>query len=291
LLSQVLNFDDGADAPQFNPGVDLPYMLALPTYTATAWYHHKLPNQPPALEPFLREVENFALNDYSQALAAGTMLSAERKSQIAAKLHEYTGLPADYLERANLRVNGGEFEKTLLGSETTTGRLDTRFSGPTLDPMSKEAEYDPQSAAISSAYVSAFNDYVRTTLKFGERMAYKPEIDVEKNWDFTHQPPGAPSKLPGTTNVMLDLAVAMKQNPKLKLQLNGGYYDLATPYFAAMFELRQLPIERSLQDNIEMHFYTSGHMVYAHEPDLKALHANVAAFIEKTKSGMAGQTS
>jgi carboxypeptidase C (cathepsin A) len=291
LLSQVLNFDDGADAPQFNPGVDLPYMLALPTFAATAWYHHKLPNQPPALEPLLREVENFALNDYSQALAAGTTLSAERKSQIAAKLHEYTGLPADYIERANLRVNGGEFEKTLLGSETTTGRLDTRFSGPTLDPMSKEAEYDPQSAAISSAYVSAFNDYVRNTLKFGDRMAYKAEIDVEKSWDFTHQPPGAPSKLPGTTNVMLDLAAAMKQNPKLKLQLNGGYYDLATPYFAAMFELRQLPIEKSLQDNIEMHFYTSGHMVYAHEPDLKALHSNVAAFIEKTKSGMAGQTS
>ena len=227
----------------------------------------------------------------TQSLAAGTTLSAERKSQIAAKLHEYTGLPADYIERATLRVNGGEFEKALLGSETTTGRLDTRFSGPTLDPMSKEAEYDPQSAAISSAYVSAFNDYVRNTLKFGERMAYKPEIDVEKNWDFTHQPPGAPAKLPGTTNVMLDLAAAMKQNPKLKLQLNGGYYDLATPYFAAMFELRQLPIEKSLQDNIEMHFYTSGHMVYAHEPDLKALHANVAAFIEKTKSGMAGQTS
>ena len=96
-------------------------------------------------------------------------------------------------------------------------------------------------------------------------------------------------KLPGTTNVMLDLAAAMKQNPKLKLQVNGGYYDLATPYFAALFELQHLPIEKSLQDNIETHFYTSGHMVYAHEPDLKALHSNVAAFIEKTKSGMAGQ--
>ena len=292
LLSQILNFDDSVDAPQFNPGVDLPYVLALPTYAATAWYHHKLPNQPAALEPLLREVENFALNDYAQALAGGA--SIERRSanrQIAAKLHEYTGLPADYIERANLRVNGGEFEKNLLGSEITTGRLDTRFSGPTLDPMSKEAEYDPQSAAISSAYVSAFNDYVRNTLKFGDKMVYKADIDVGKNWDFTHQPPGATSKLPGTTNVMLDLAAAMKQNPKLKVQLNGGYYDLATPYFAAMFELQQLPIEKSLQDNIEMHFYTSGHMVYAHEPDLKALHANVAAFIEKTKSGMAGQTS
>jgi len=290
LLSQVLNFDDGADAPQFNPGVDLPYMLALPTYAATAWYHHKLPDQPAALEPLLHEVEAFALSDYGQALAAGSTLSAERKAAIAAKLHAYTGLPADYIERANLRVNGGEFEKTLLGSEVTTGRLDTRFSGPTLDPMSKEAEYDPQSAAISSAYVSAFNDYVRGTLKFGDKMSYKADIDIEKIWDYAHQPPGAPQKIPGTPNVMPDLAVAMKQNPKLKVQLNGGYYDLATPYFAAIFELRQLPIESALEDNIEMHFYTSGHMVYAHEPDLKALHANVAAFIEKTEGGMAGQS-
>jgi carboxypeptidase C (cathepsin A) len=290
LLSQILNFDNSADAPQFNPGVDLPYVLALPTYTATAWYHRKLPNRPEKLEPLLREVESFALTDYAQALAAGTTLAAAKKSEIAAKLHLYTGLPADYIERANLRVNGGEFEKTLLGSEMTTGRLDTRFSGPTLDPMSKEAEYDPQSAAISSAYVSAFNDYVRNTLKFGDKMTYKAEIDVEKRWDYTHQPPGATQKLPGTPNVMPDLANAMKQNPKLKVQLHGGYYDLATPYFAAIFELRQLPVEASLQENIEMHFYTSGHMVYAHEPDLKALHANVSAFIEKTKIGMTGQS-
>jgi carboxypeptidase C (cathepsin A) len=284
LLSQVLNFDDGVDQPQFNPGVDLPYVLALPTYTATAWYHHKLPNQPAALEPLLKEVENFALTDYLQALAAGSALSTERKSEIASRLHNFTGLAADYIERANLRVNGGEFEKTLMGSDVTTGRLDTRFAGPTIDPMSKEADYDPQSAAISSAYVSAFNDYVRTTLKFGERKIYKPLLDVEKLWDMLHQPPGSPTKVPGPINVMPDLAVAMKQNPNLKVQLNGGYYDLATPYFAAVYELRQLPIQSALRGNIEMHFYTSGHMVYAHEPDLKALHANVAAFIEKTRN-------
>ena len=91
------------------------------------------------------------------------------------------------------------------------------------------------------------------------------------------------------TNVMVDLAVAMKQNPNLKVQLLGGYYDLATPYFAAVYELHQLPIQPALQNNIEMHFYTSGHMVYAHEPDLKALHANVASFIEKTRNGAAGR--
>jgi len=285
LLSQVLNFDDGVDAPQFNPGVDLPYALALPTYTATAWYHHKLATQPAAIEPLLREVEAFALGEYLQALTAGSTLSPERKTAIAQKLHDYTGLPVDYIERANLRVNGGEFEKNLLGADITTGRLDTRFAGPTIDPMSKEADYDPQSAAISSAYVSAFNDYVRSTLKFGDKKTYKPEIDVEKYWDFLHQPPGAPFKIPGALNVMLDLSVAMKTNPNLKVQLNGGYYDLATPYFAAVYELHQLPIQPALQGNIDMHFYTSGHMVYAHEPDLKALHANVAQFIEKNKNG------
>src|SRR5208282_4196402 len=284
LLSQFLSADDSVDGPQFNPGIDMPYVLALPTYAATAWYHHRLANPSATLEPFLKEVENFAVSDYSQALMAGSSLSAERKSAIAAKLHAYTGLPVDYIERANLRVNGGEFEKSLLGSEITTGRLDTRFAGPTIDPMSKEADYDPQSAAISSAYVSAFNDYVRSALEFGEKMTYKAEIDVEKTWDFQHQPPGALQKLPMTTNVAPDLAVAMKQNPNLKVQLNGGYYDLATPYFAAAYELHQLPIQASLEGNIEMHFYTSGHMVYAHEPDLKALHANVADFIERTKS-------
>ena len=286
LLSQILNFDNSVDGPQFNPGMDLPYSLALPTYTASAWYHHKLPNHPAALEPLLHEVEAFAMGDYLQALAAGSTLSPERKTEIAAKLHNYTGLPADYIERANLRVNGGEFEKTLLGAEITAGRLDTRFAGPTIDPMSKEADYDPQSAAISSAYVSAFNDYVRTTLKFGQKKIYKAEyFEVGKTWDFLHQPPGATSKVPGPVNVMPDLAVAMKQNPNLKVQLNGGYYDLATPYFAAEYELRQLPIQSTLQSNIEMHFYTSGHMVYAHEPDLKALHANVASFIERTRNG------
>src|ERR1700744_527385 len=105
LLSAFLAMDDSADSPQFNPGIDQPYVLALPTYAATAWYHHKLPNQPPALEPFLAEVEQFALGDYWHALAEGSNLTPEHKAAIAAKLHEYTGLPQQYIEQANLRVN------------------------------------------------------------------------------------------------------------------------------------------------------------------------------------------
>ena len=282
LLSAFLAVDDSADGPQFNPGIDQPYVLALPTYAATAWYHHKLPNQPAALEPFLAEVEQFALGDYARALAEGNRITAEHKSAIAAKLHEYTGLPQQYIEAADLRVNGGEFDKSLLGADVTAGRLDSRFSGPTLDPMSKEAEYDPQSAAISSAYVSAFNDYVRKSLKFGDHKIYKEITDIERSWNFMHQPPGSETKVPASMNVMPDLAAAMKQNPNLKVQLNGGYYDLATPFFAAQWELEHLPMQHSLMANTETHFYTSGHMVYAHEPDLKALHDNVAAFIGKT---------
>lgn len=288
FLSQILSFDNSADGPQYNPGVDQPYVLTLPSFTASAWYHHKLPNQSSALEPLLTEVEQFALNDYWRALSAGNALSPERRTEIVARLHTYTGLPQDYIERANLRINVGEFEKTLMGSDTTTGRLDSRFSGPTIDPLSKEADYDPQSAAISSAYVSAFNDYVRRTLKFGMRMTYKEAIDIEKSWDYLHQPPGAPIKLPQAVNVAPDLAFAMKMNPNLKVMMNGGYFDLATPFFAASYELQQLPIQPALQKNIETHFYTSGHMVYAHEPDLQALHDNVAAFIGKTHESVSG---
>lgn len=283
LLSQILNFSLDSDFPEFNPGVDLAYQLNLPTYAASAWYHHKLPEPHPDLAPLLTEVEHFAMNEYALALEAGASLPLDQRHAIAAKLHQYTGLPVAYIEKADLRINGGEFEKNLQDeSNLTTGRLDTRFSGPTYDPLSKQAEYDPQSAAISSAYVSAFNDYVRKELKFGENREYKPEIEVFKWWSFTHKPPGVPFPLPGATNVMLDLATAMKYNPTLKILLNAGYFDLATPFYEGIYEMQHLPIPPELQKNIEYQFYESGHMVYAHEASLKAIHDNVASFILKS---------
>jgi carboxypeptidase C (cathepsin A) len=285
LLSQILNFDFSADGPQFNPGVDLPYQLVLPTYAASAWYHHKLPEGHADLAPLLEEVEHFAMNEYAQALGEGAALTSEKRHAIAAKLHGYTGLPAEYIEKSDLRINAGQFEKMLQDeSGTTTGRLDTRFSGPTFDPLSKEAEYDPQSAAISSAYVSAFNDYVRKELNYGDGKEFKPEIDVWRSWNFLHQSPGAPLALPIAANVMPDLAIALKYNPDLKVLLNAGYFDLATPFYEGIYEMQHLPIPAKLQGNIEFKFYESGHMVYAHEAALRALHDNVAAFITKTEN-------
>ncbi len=282
LLSQWLCADDNSDTPQYNPGVDQPYALALPTYAATAWYHKKLPSQPPALEPFLAEVEQFALGEYLAALAAGDRLEPARRAAIVEKLHAYTGLATAYLERADLRINVGVFNQHVLGDRTAAGRLDTRFTGPTIDPLSKEAEYDPQAAAITSAYVSAFNDYVRRELKYGDGQTYKAEADLDKLWDYLHQPPGQSQKAQQAANVMPDLAAAMKQNPNLQVMMNGGYYDLATPYFAAIYELHHLPVPPSIAANIEIKLYPSGHMVYAHEPALAALAANVAAFIRRT---------
>ena len=215
MLSQILNFDFSVDQPQFNPGVDLPYILALPTYAATAYYHKKLNPMPGDLQDFLHEVEQFATTDYAQALSDGNLLPDDDRKQIVEKLHAYTGLPEAYIRKANLRVNGGEFEKTLESDDdVTTGRLDSRFSGPTIDPLSKEADYDPQSAAISSAYVSVFNDYVRRDLHFGQGKLFKPEADI-RHWDFAHTPPNESEPQNSTLNVAQDLANAMKYNPNV----------------------------------------------------------------------------
>ena len=278
LLSQIFNFTTDIDVAGQNPGVDLPYELALPTFAAAAWYHQKLPNQPAALEPFLKDVEDYAMGPYTHALALGTDVSADEKQQVAEKLHEYIGLPVDYLLKANLRVTGPEFEKSLQDADDlTTGRLDTRFSGPNLDPLSENAEYDPQSSAISSAYVALFNRYVRQDLKYGDGQTYKPLLfTAEPQWNWAHNG----STFGGGTNVSSDLAEAMKTNPRLKVLVNGGYYDLATPFFAAQYEEKHLPIPQSLAKNIDYKWYEAGHMVYVRDECLKQLHDNVAAFIK-----------
>jgi carboxypeptidase C (cathepsin A) len=182
--------------------------------------------------------------------------------------------------KADLRVSGGQFEHSLQGdSGTTTGRLDTRFSGPSIDPLGEEAEYDPQSSAISSAYVSLFNEYVRQTLKYGAGETYLPEAQFHGfEWQFMRQ--GNP-----IMNVSTDIAMAMKTNDKLKVLVNGGYYDLATPFYAAYYEDKHLPIPDKLASNIEYQWYESGHMVYVKDATLKELHERVAAFIKSTEAG------
>jgi carboxypeptidase C (cathepsin A) len=295
LLSAILNFDNSVDTPKFNPGTSEPFALALPTYAATAFYHKKLPTQPSALEPFLTEVEQYALGDYMSALVQGSALPADRKQAVAEKLHEYTGLPVALLLKANLRIDGGTFEKDLLTDEdTTTGRLDSRYQGPDYDPLSSTSEHDPQSDAISSAYTAAINSYLRKDLKYGAQETYVPGAYSLPGftWDFRHQQPGGPPADQGfgaPTNVMPDLAITMKTNPRMKVFLAGGYFDLATPFFEGMYEMHHLPISDKLEGNISYHYYASGHMIYVNENVLKQFHADVAAFINSTKDGAAAK--
>ena len=282
LLSDILNWDFVPDDPQVNPGIDMPYIVTLPTYAATAWYHSKVGNRP-QLHPFLAEVEAFATGDYATALLKGNDLPSDERQRIAERLSGYTGLPVSYLLKTNLRIEYGAFQKELLaGQEATTGTLDTRFVGATIDPLAKVASYDPQSAAISAAYLAAWNGYVRSALHYGAGVEYKSGIPIYSKWDYKHAPPGVSDPLIALPNVLPDLAVAMKQNPDMKVMVNGGYYDVSTPYFEGIMEMRHLPVPPALRGNIEYKYYESGHMVYAHLPSLVALHDSVADFIRRT---------
>ena len=286
LLSDILNWDFMPDDPQVNPGVDMPYIVALPTYAATAWYHEKIKRTAGGLQPFLAKVETFATGEYAQALLKGNDLPEAERQRIARELSAYTGLPLAYLLKSNLRIEYGAFQKELLADqELTTGTLDTRFLGASLDPLSKVASYDPQSTAIGAAYVAAFNSYVRGPLHYQPDIAFKPGIPIYEKWDYKHQPPGTEHPLIALPNVLPDLASAMKRNPDLKVMVNGGYFDVSTPYFAGKMEMRHLPVPPNLSGNIEFHYYESGHMAYVHAATLKALHDNVASFIMRTSGG------
>ena len=269
---------------RFWPNSDLPYEVFLPSYAATAWYHHRLPNRPDALEPFLRQVEQFALSDYAAALNAGAALSTEQFSAIAQKLHEYTGLSTAYIEKANLRVTDREFFHELLSDQDeTVGRLDSRFSGPSMDPLSEDADYDPQAAAISSAYAAAFNSYVHSTLKFGGDCIYLLHGNVNP-WDMRHVDLVTRRPQGDLTSVAVDLAQAMKHDPELQVLVQNGYYDLATPYFGTVYIMNHLNIPRDMQSHIQMEFYQAGHMIYVNVPELKRLHDTTAAFIVATEN-------
>lgn len=285
LLSDILNWDFMPDDPQLNPGIDMPYIAALPTYAATAWYFNKVPNRPADMQPFLRQVEQFATSDYSAALIKGNTLTSAERQRVAQQLAAYTGLPLPYLLKTNLRIEYGAFQKELFGDRAlTTGTLDTRFLGTTLDPLSKVASYDPQGSAIGPAYVAAWQSYVRDQLRYAPGIQYKSGIPIYSKWDYKHQPPGADKPLIMLPNVLPDLATAMKQNPNMKLLVTGGYFDISTPYFEGVMELRHLPVPAELLRNVEYRYYPAGHMVYVHPPSMVQLHDDVADFIRRTSS-------
>jgi len=271
LVSTILDFQTA----HFAPGNDLPYILYLPTYTATAWYHKRLAA---ALQRDLRatlgEVEAFALGEYTLALMKGAALSAEERAQIVNKLARYTGLSADYLERTDLRINIQRFVKELLRDQRRTiGRLDSRFTGIDRDSAGEYGEYDPSMAIIMGPFTAAFYDYVRGELSFQSDLPYEIlSYKVNQQWSFgDHENQ--------YVNVAETLRRAMSINPFLKVYVANGYYDLATPYFATVYTFNHLGLDASLQGNIAMGSYEAGHMMYIHRASLAQMKAELAEFI------------
>ncbi len=272
LISSILNFQTA----RFTPGNDLPYILFLPTYTATAWYHHRLPDDLQAdLGRTLGEAESFALKEYAPALMKGSTLPAEEREQIAKELARFTGLSPEYIRQTNLRINIHRFVKELLRDEhRTVGRLDSRFTGMDRDAAGEKPDFDPSYALIQGPFSAMLNDYVRTELGFENDLAYEILTDRVHPWSYDeHQNQ--------YVNVAETLREAMCKNPALRVFVANGYFDLATPYWATHYTFNHLGIDESLQKNITMNHYEAGHMMYIHQPSLLQLKRDLAEFVNR----------
>jgi carboxypeptidase C (cathepsin A) len=271
LISAVLDFS----TLEFEFGNDLPYVLFLPTYAATAHFHGKVRSRK-ALKQFLAEVEKFAAGEYAQALAAGASLPRRQKELIASKLAAYTGLSVAYILQTNLRPVIYRFCKELLRDKRrTVGRLDSRFLGMDRDAAGEVWESDPSMDAIMGPYTAALYDYVRCELKYESDLPY--EILNGKVWPWSYA-----DHENRYLNVAETLRHAICVNPHLKVHVANGYYDLATPYFATRYTFSRLGLEPELQSNISMSFYEAGHMMYVHLPSRKQLKAELGKFIQES---------
>jgi carboxypeptidase C (cathepsin A) len=262
-------------------GNDRPYSVYLPAYAAVAWYHHRGANQPTALEPFLTEVRAYAAGPYASALAKGDTLADEEREAVAQKLHEYMGLSVDYLKAANLRVSENAFAHELLKAQRqTVGRLDGRFVGPTWDPLEKQTDYDPQSAAISAAYAATFLDYYHGELKFGQGATYRTtNFAIGEKWRWPHKT--AHGEQP-VVNTGVDLAEALIKDANLKVLVLNGYYDLATPFSATEYVMNHLGVPPQIGARISMKYYEAGHMMYVHPPSIAKMKRDLDSFIDAT---------
>jgi carboxypeptidase C (cathepsin A) len=269
LVSVVLDFA----TVDFNINNDLPFILFLPGYTATAWYHNVLTPKR-SLAEWLEEAEAFALGEYASALLKGDALTKEERSQIAEKVSLYTGISKEFIERSNLRLNDQHFFKELLRTRgLTVGRLDSRFTGRDRLGITEAPEYDPLLTNITGPFMAAFYDYIRGELNFETDLPYEILSGFVHPWSYAE-----------FENRYVDVAetlrAAMTHNPYLKVFVANGYFDLGTPYFATEYTFNHLGLDESLRKNISMEYYDAGHMMYIHMPSLKQIKTDLAKFIK-----------
>lgn len=250
-------------------------MLIFPSYTATAWYHKKLApeyqNRP--LRDVLKEAENFAANELAPAFLRIDRLSDQERESLLSKFSALSGLSRQFVENQGFRVELGEFNKELLRDrKRSTGRLDSRFLGFDRDSGGDGVDFDPSMTAIRPPYTATFNDYVRRQLGFKSDLEYYilgGGITSPWNYNINH----------GYADTTGALSQAMRKNPYMKVFLASGYYDLATPYFAADYTMSSMQLDQELRKNISTEYYESGHMMYIEKASLKKLKNDITVFI------------
>jgi len=271
LLSSVLNFA----AILFDPGNDLPYPLFLPTYTAAAWYHKKLPGdlQAAGLQKAVEESRRYAAGPYTAALFKGDSITAEERAAVVKNLARLTGLAPQYVEESNLRIRGGRFEKELLRDQRrTVGRYDSRLEGVDADAAGSNPEYDPSYASVQGAFTAAFNQYARAELKFDSDLPYEVLTGRVSPWSFQDYENRY-------VNVAPTLREAMTQNPALRVFVGAGYYDLATPFFSAEYAVSHMGLDPKLRDHVSIAYYEAGHMMYTQLKSLQKARQDLSKFL------------
>ncbi|MDT7807878.1 MAG: hypothetical protein QOJ70_1691 [Acidobacteriota bacterium] len=277
LISTIMNFQTA----RFTRGNDLPYVLFLPTYSAIAWYHKRLaPDLQGDLRKTLDEVEHWAANEYTIALAKGDRLTPSERQEVIDRLNRYTGLDKRFIDDSDLRIEIQHFDKELLRDQKrTVGRLDGRFKGLDALAVSETPDFDPSLAAIRPPYTATFNQYVRSELGFRSDTEYFILGGGVGRWDF-----GADNAYADTSE---SLRSAFAKNPYMKLFVASGFYDLATPYFATQYTLRHMGLDPSLQGNVTTTFYEAGHMMYIDQTSLAQLKRDAAAFVQNATANRA----
>lgn len=271
LISSVLDFQSILS----KAGNDLPYLLYLPSYTATAWYHHKLPPDLQAnFSQAIQESKNFVSDELVLALFKGRLLDENTKKEVINKLARLTGLDPSYISKSNLRIDVPHFTKELLrAQDRTVGRFDSRFTGIDSNSIGEVIESDPSADAIFGAFTATLNRYIYTDLNVRKDADYKILARICQNWDYsvaTNQ----------YLNVADTLRSVMTRNPYLRVFVGNGYYDLATPFFGTEYTFNHLGLDPSLVDHVTMEYYDAGHMMYIHKPSLVKMKKDLVNFYE-----------
>ncbi len=277
LISSVLDFTTMDD---YSLGNDLCYILSLPSYAASTWYHHKLPGelQNKKLQEFLAEVEEFTLHEYAPALLLGDKLSDDAKTTISKQLARYTAIPQETISLLHLRIPPALFMKSLLKtSGKVIGRYDARYTGDDSEQPSDSPTYDPSFYAVAGLFTSGLQNYMYSDLglKKEERYYILGHNVQPWNWSLKRQPAGL-----GYLNITNSLRSTMMKNSQLKVFVASGYFDMATPYFATDYTLDHLQLPARLRQNIEQHYYEGGHMMYLNPNALKQFTEQLSAFFD-----------